>query len=581
MDIIEHYIKNSSLVEIPTDFAELLNEASDKNGGLGGLATLFTIDSHRDNKKMFISKVDSNDLRDNKNKKLKIKDKKLWKQMKAELLKANNKDDLVDWGNKKGKINQLFGVVPAYIGKAFNDLSTVKGAKKPSGEDWEAMIAVALAFKKNKNADLSSGEYADEWKRINDKGFWGSAGLRDQANNLADAFLKEGIGALQQIGGGKGGAPVSSEWSKIFTDAGKKDKPSKTPKTDVKGDRGQRISLKKKGGSQIMSAKRIEAFATLEVAFQKFGENESSELKKVFNTLKTGVLDTSKSGYKGTIDAFKDKVKKLKDDGSPQALKELEDMQNQIKDVEDATQAGNVITLNLNQEFSSNPKLKEAFVFEAASGDVKFGTASDSRADTIVEFDPPSGKVTKYFDIEAGLSDLTSKCHFYASFKTGSGSTPYIALRGNIMKAADTAKKAAESAVNRLAEEKDGVKYIPTFSTIMKEAFNKVDGGNKVLNENFQNLNEMELFNSLRLLMCEGFFSDATDLLKRGVDNVKGGFKKLKDSTMEVLKKAWKWVSDAISAAFDFIVAQGKKAIRLLMKFFGVDVDRVDFSSSI
>ena len=147
-------------------------------------------------------------------------------------------------------------------------------------------------------------------------------------------------------------------------------------------------------------------------------------------------------------------------------------------------------------------------MFEAASGDVKFGTASDSRADTIVEFDPPSGKVTKYFDIESGLSDLTSKCHFYASFKTGSGSTPYIALRGNIMKAADTAKKAAESAVNRLAEEKDGVKYIPTFSTIMKEAFNKVDGGNKVLNENFQNLNEMELFNSLRLLMCEGFFSD-------------------------------------------------------------------------
>jgi hypothetical protein len=58
----------------------------------------------------------------------------------------------------------------------------------------------------------------------------------------------------------------------------------------------------------------------------------------------------------------------------------------------------------------------------------------------------------------------------------------------------------------------------------------------------------------------EGFFSDAADLLKKGVDKVKGGFKKLKDSTMEVLKKAWKWVSDAISAAFDFIVAQGKKA---------------------
>ena len=64
-------------------------------------------------------------------------------------------------------------------------------------------------------------------------------------------------------------------------------------------------------------------------------------------------------------------------------------------------------------------------------------------------------------------------------------------------------------------------------------------------------------------------------------NKVKGGFKKLKDSTMEVLKKAWKWVSDAISAAFDFIVAQGKKAIRLLMKFFGVDVKEVGLTSDI
>ena len=50
---------------------------------------------------------------------------------------------------------------------------------------------------------------------------------------------------------------------------------------------------------------------------------------------------------------------------------------------------------------------------------------------------------------------------------------------------------------------------------------------------------------------------------------------------MEVLKKAWKWVSGAISAAFDFIVAQGKKAIRLLMKFFGVDVKEVGLTSDI
>ena len=72
-----------------------------------------------------------------------------------------------------GKLSQLLGVTMSKIGKAYNGLSPVKGAVKPSREDWEAMIAVALAFAKNKNADLSSGEYADEWKRINDKGFLG------------------------------------------------------------------------------------------------------------------------------------------------------------------------------------------------------------------------------------------------------------------------------------------------------------------------------------------------------------------------------------------------------------------------
>ena len=51
------------------------------------------------------------------------------------------------------------------------------------------------------------------------------------------------------------------------------------------------------------------------------------------------------------------------------------------------------------------------------AGDVKFGTTSDSRADTIVEFNPKSGKITDFYDIENKIADLTSKCHFYASFK--------------------------------------------------------------------------------------------------------------------------------------------------------------------
>ena len=144
-----------------------------EGGGIGSLGDLFTIDSKRDNKNTFLDKADKNDIRSNTNSHLPIKDKKLWKQMRDELVKQIPADELVGWTGTGGKLSQLLGVTMSKIGKAYNGLSR-KSAVKPSGEDWEAMIAVALAFAKNKNADLSSGEYADEWKRINDKGFWGS-----------------------------------------------------------------------------------------------------------------------------------------------------------------------------------------------------------------------------------------------------------------------------------------------------------------------------------------------------------------------------------------------------------------------
>ena len=584
MDIIEHYIKNSSLVDIPDRKIDLLSEG----GGIGSLGDLFTIDSKRDNKNTFLDKADKNDIRSNTNSHLPIKDKKLWKQMRDELVKANSADELVGWTGTDGKLSQLLGVTMSKIGKAYNGLSPVKGAVKPSGEDWEAMIAVALAFAKNKNADLSSGEYADEWKRINDKGFWGSPGLRSQAESLGDSFKSKGITSLQQIGGGKDTDSVSAEWKQAFDDAGRKDKPSRTPKTDVIGG-GKKISLKMEGGSQIMSSKRVETFTTLEVAFKKFGGNQSSELKKVFDTLRSGILDTSKSGYKGPIDAFKKKVKKLKDDGSAKSLKELEEMKDQIQNVDDAEKAGNVISLNLNLAFQSNPKLKQEFVFEAATGDVKFGTTSDSRADTIVEFNPKSGKITDFYDIESKIADLTSKCHFYASFKTGSKSTPYIACRGNIMSSSEKAEKAAKSVIKReldkLQEGKKDIEYLPTFSTIMREAFNNIDNGNKILNEHFHGLSEVELFNSMKSLMTEGFFDSvskkSSELIKKGINLTKGGLKKIKDSTLIALEKAWKWVTSAINYAFEYILKQGDRAIRLLLKFFGVEVNKVDFSSNI
>ena len=66
---------------------------------------------------------------------------------------------------------------------------------------------------------------------------------------------------------------------RAFEDEYRKDKPK--PKTDVIGG-GKKISLKMEGGSQIMSSKRVETFTTLEVAFKKFGGNQSNLNSKSF-----------------------------------------------------------------------------------------------------------------------------------------------------------------------------------------------------------------------------------------------------------------------------------------------------------
>ena len=66
------------------DFRDILNEG----GGISKLSALFTIDSKRDNKNTFLDRGDADDIRSNTNAHLPIKDKKLWKQMRAELVDA-------------------------------------------------------------------------------------------------------------------------------------------------------------------------------------------------------------------------------------------------------------------------------------------------------------------------------------------------------------------------------------------------------------------------------------------------------------------------------------------------------------
>ena len=537
MDIVEHYLNKSLITSIA--YEDVLCELA--------LHDLFK----RDNKQRFIDKVDSNEVLDDKNNPLKIKSgtTALWKDMKKQLLSATDKDGISDWGGRgETKIKQLFGVPISKIGKSQNDMSGGASSGNPSGEDWEAMIAIGLATIEKKDP---SKEVPDEWSRIERKGFWDSEFNRDIAEKIASAFKKNGYAPISQTGSGKGGAGVSSEWGEIFKEYGSGSM-NKTPKTDIKGG-SKKISLKKAGGSQAMSAKQAEAASTFGAAVSMYGKNYPSSVNKILDSFKSSILDLSESGYRGSISALEKDIKAS--EGDPKKMKKLKPVVDNLKQASDD---GKFITSEMNRLFLSDSKFKDLFVFEAATGSVKFGDSSESRADTMVEIDTDSGKITSQYKMNSpsDISSLASQYKFYLSFKTSGNSTPYMALRGNMEQ---DPKKVTAWMKKQVVENKNFSTICPTFSTIIQEGFKQDEFGKRLLTESsYQNLNEWQLLKKVR-------------------DGITSVSNKVKDRFVKI----WNWISERVSIAFDWLKKQGAKALVYLQKFFGVKLDKCGINGKI
>ena len=536
MDIVEHYIKN---IDTSFEVDDILCELA--------LHDLFK----RDNKQRFIDKVDGNEVLDDKNNPLKIKSgtTALWKDMKKQLLSATDKDGIADWGGRgETKIKQLFGFPISKIGKSQNDMSGGASSGNPSGEDWEAMIAIGLATIEKKDP---SKEVPDEWSRIERKGFWDNKFNRDIAEKIASAFKKNGYAPISQTGSGKGGVGVSSEWGEIFKEYGSGSM-NKTPKTDLKGG-SKKISLKKAGGSQAMSAKQAEAASTFGAAVSMYGKNYPSSVNKILDSFKSSILDLSESGYRGSISALEKDIKAS--EGDPKKMKKLKPVVDNLKQARDD---GKFITSEMNRLFLSDSKFKDLFVFEAATGSVKFGDSSESRADTMVEIDTDSGKITSQYKMNSpsDISSLESQYKFYLSFKTSGNSTPYMALRGNMEQ---DPKKVTAWMKKQVVENKNFSTICPTFSIIIQEGFKQDDFGKRLLTESsYQNLNEWQLLKKVR-------------------DGITSFSNKVKDRFVKI----WNWISERVSVAFDWLKKQGAKALVYLKKFFGVKLDKCGINGKI
>jgi len=378
------------------------------------------------------------------------------------------------------------------------------GGAAPKGEDWEALIICA-----HNGIDESS----KEWARA--KVFWSTYG--EDAKKIADAF--RGIiksKKLSQLGSST--AAINPDWGGT----------NKTPKTDILGDSGEKISLKKAGGSQLMSAGSNEAIATFNAAIKMVGENEPKSLKSFLDTLEARM---GKMSEKSTITA----LEKLRDSGETltpsqqKAIAEMEKLQLNAKEI-----------TNDMQSIFKDMYFKTCFCFEAATGTNKFSD-KNAVANQLIEFEP-SGKITAHLKIESinDAKSLASKNSFYVAFKT-SGANPQASL---VLRSKQVSK-------SKLIEN-------ITFRDIINEEFSKSKLGKTILIEaSKQRIDEFALFNNL----------------VKGLKNVTTKIKKQVEDILQT-------IMDRVKEAITYIKSLAGKMFDAIMNFLGFEVSDVMISSS-
>ena len=412
--------------------------------------------------------------------------------------------------------------VPNLDGIKFGEGSLSKGVKKgegpkPKGEDWEAIIAVGMMFN-----NKSKYKGTPEWDRA--EKYWN--GYDEVGKKLALLFTKQGIKKLEQLGNLT--FPLNKEWE------GK----NKTPKTDLLGDGKRKISLKKAGGSQLMSAKREEGIATFKGAMSLMSKESSKQVQDIIDIMKNETMDLSASDYKGSIGDL-EKTFANKKTLNPADKKQIT---NYMSDLKNARVTAEKLNNKLENFFNKDILFKKYFVYEAATGEFKFND-SVGTARELVEFDPDKISITKWLKLKNvnDATDMATKTKFYVSFKLGTRtSTPYLALRSGTRKVK----------LNNSFE---------TFAEIINDECSKYEIGRELLQEsNVQQLNEFQVW-----------------------DKIKRGVKSMTRNVSLFFKDLYNAITKRLTNAFDSLKRFGSKMLQGLLRFFGIEVQNVSIGGDV
>lgn len=309
--------------------------------------------------------------------------------------------------------------------------SLVLEAGKMNATDMEVMIC----FAHNKMSGLIEDDEKNLLYCTNDKPTNSEKNIIKIYNQDPDrynAMVKtlSDIGKLRKLDNEEN---PTAEWVKMGTVEKSKEgtteaaKPNNnTPKTDIISVDGVKISVKKgdKGGAQLCSAKLPEAKATLMSGYDMLDKDGKELLEKFLDTKNW----YSKSGLpKYVSDILKDDSLKDTD-----IYKELEEAKN-----------ANVAAQKILDELVSNSGFADAVIYEAATGEIKFGEDSNSCANSFFTWDDKRPETSKFWpdvktylntfgrhftidlvDVDPAELDVKHKgITFYANFKSSGGKT--------------------------------------------------------------------------------------------------------------------------------------------------------------
>jgi len=291
------------------------------------------------------------------------------------------------------------------------ELVEAKG-KKPKGAEFENIICAAYNMKslrQDKQKAIKSAE--TNWKPLYDD--WLEVG-----DKIVKSAFGRPSGTMKHFGSGN--APLNPKWDSYFIQTTGKPAggSTKTPKTDMYIGK-QNISLKKYGGSQLMSGGKAETLATLAAAYDNLSDSvKNKALNESWNSL-TDDIEKDFISFKlpagGQITDFKRAIKDGVDD----------DLTNWVKE---RLQKQTAMTEAL-QDLLNTKEINREVVREAMTGNQKFKDQLP-KATHILKFDE-QGK-SDYVQINDKYVDyVASQTSFNISFKTsGTGGSAWTATKG-------------------------------------------------------------------------------------------------------------------------------------------------------